>query len=319
MQKAWQGLTKRAEDIQRGITPPRKGRRRRQQQNDESPDAKNAAPINNNANYKTTTHFITPTTDFRHLFGHHFSESSTGFCLSGLHTCGNLAASCLRIFTDNLDINSCCNIGCCYHLLQEEFVSDNFFVDRSNVLEESGQHFGFPMSDYLRQQQYGLGRNARMLAAQSLDRTVAENELPAPSLFYRALLERLIVDQNASAKYCTQVGRIKNCKSFADYVRKTSKRTCVPTISADDKIMDDYRLNEIFEKHRIECAKMKLFYLIRMCYAPVLECVVLLDRFLYMKEKALPRDVTCLVRLFDPVVSPRCYGVIAVKDILPEQ
>ncbi|KAI8431954.1 hypothetical protein MSG28_004489 [Choristoneura fumiferana] len=39
---------------------------------------------------------------------------------------------------------------------------------------------------------YNLGRNARMLAAQSIDRVVAQRQLPAKSLLHRALLQELI-------------------------------------------------------------------------------------------------------------------------------
>lgn len=41
--------------------------------------------------------------------------------LVGLHTCGNLASSSLRLFVANPRVNLLCNVGCCYHLLEEEF------------------------------------------------------------------------------------------------------------------------------------------------------------------------------------------------------
>lgn len=36
---------------------------------------------------------------------------------------------------------------------------------------------------------YNLGRNARMLAAQSIDRVVDQKQLPSKSLLYRAMLQ----------------------------------------------------------------------------------------------------------------------------------
>lgn len=39
----------------------------------------------------------------------------------GLHTCGDLAPSTLRIFTSKAEVKAVCSVGCCYHLLSEEF------------------------------------------------------------------------------------------------------------------------------------------------------------------------------------------------------
>lgn len=99
--------------------------------------------------YKTTTHYITPQTDFIKLFSQYFPhENPSGFCLSGLHTCGNLASSCLKIFVENKNIDVLCNVGCCYHLLGEEFCVDEFFDNRK--VRAMATDSGFPMSNYLR-------------------------------------------------------------------------------------------------------------------------------------------------------------------------
>lgn len=39
----------------------------------------------------------------------------------GLHTCGDLAPSTLRMFVAKRELLSVCSVGCCYHLLSEEF------------------------------------------------------------------------------------------------------------------------------------------------------------------------------------------------------
>lgn len=144
-QKAWNGLTKRAEDFQNGVVPPRKGRRNYARGSNSPSQPQMAALMEN---YKTSTHYITTQTDFVRLFDQHFpQENPTGFCLSGLHTCGNLASSCLRIFTANKDLDVLCNVGCCYHLLSEQFCVDDFFENRK--IREIATDSGFPMSSYL--------------------------------------------------------------------------------------------------------------------------------------------------------------------------
>lgn len=42
----------------------------------------------------------------------------------GLHTCGDLAASTLRMFVAKPELSAVCGVGCCYHLLSEEFNPD---------------------------------------------------------------------------------------------------------------------------------------------------------------------------------------------------
>lgn len=39
----------------------------------------------------------------------------------GLHTCGDLAPSTLRMFEAKQELRAVCSVGCCYHLLSEEF------------------------------------------------------------------------------------------------------------------------------------------------------------------------------------------------------
>ncbi|XP_037032231.1 methyltransferase-like protein 25 [Bradysia coprophila] len=303
LEKAWNGLTKRAEDIENGIVPPRKGRRN-YKSGGQSPSQSQVCHLAME-NYKTSTHYITPQTDFVKLFDQHFPhENPTGFCLSGLHTCGNLASSCLRIFTENKDLNVLCNVGCCYHLLGEEFCVDEFFENRR--VREIEIDSGFPMSNYLRNQEFKLGRNARMLGSQSIHRTKQEKDLPQISLFYRALLETLIADKYPEYKNRIQVGRSKRTTNFVDYVRVACKKGELNFDSiTDDELLT---LEKSLDHHRLQ---INLFYLVRMTFAPVIETLILLDRLLYVKENDISNSF--LVKLFDPVVSPRCFAIVAMK------
>ncbi|CAB3228258.1 unnamed protein product [Arctia plantaginis] len=148
--------------------------------------------INKNL-HRFATAFITKDTDLSALVKETFPEYANDdvrILLTGLHTCGNLGPDSLRIFTTQPSVAALFNVPCCYHLLTEtvdDSVFDVFQRDHGSG-EESSQ--GFPMSDYLRG--YNLGRNARMLAAQSIDRVVNQRQLPSKSLLYRALLQAII-------------------------------------------------------------------------------------------------------------------------------
>ncbi|NXX49194.1 MET25 protein, partial [Tricholaema leucomelas] len=73
----------------------------------------------------------------------------------GLHTCGDLAANTLRIFTAKPEIRAVCSVGCCYHLLSEQF---------ENQAECPEEVWGFPMCRHLKDKGWCCGRNARMSA-----------------------------------------------------------------------------------------------------------------------------------------------------------
>lgn len=75
--------------------------------------------------------------------------------------------------------------------------------------------------------------------------------------------------------------------------------------------LDENDLNAVLSEFDYQRQLLNLFYLTRMTLAPVLETVILLDRLLYLKENGIERSY--IVKLFDSVVSPRCYGIVALK------
>uniref|UniRef100_T1GLK3 Methyltransferase domain-containing protein n=1 Tax=Megaselia scalaris TaxID=36166 RepID=T1GLK3_MEGSC len=213
LEKAWNGLTERANLLSQGITPPRRGKKAK------ATEIQETRP----ENYKTCNEFITKDVNFQKLAGEAFNGEFQSFCMTGLHTCGNLASTCLKVFQNQDDFKVLCNVGCCYHLINEEFSQDEFFGNK--VLRNLNKDFGFPLSGYLKGQKIQLGRNARMLAAQSVHRTLDKKELPDKSLFYRALLEVLIVGMNENLKDTVQVGKIKNeSGTFWNMSRNVTKR-----------------------------------------------------------------------------------------------
>lgn len=58
--------------------------------------------------------------------------------LTGLHTCGNLASTSVDIFATSSTCKCLCNVGCCYHLLDEKFSerNDEAFHEDLGALDE---------------------------------------------------------------------------------------------------------------------------------------------------------------------------------------
>ncbi|KAH8389965.1 hypothetical protein KR200_004743 [Drosophila serrata] len=304
LQRAWNGLTERAELQSQGITPKRRGKR--------SPtrDVPKNAPLLEN--YKTTARFITTDLNFGELLAKQFPQLAgigkpkNNICLTGLHTCGNLASTCLQVFHAQSDCRLLCNIGCCYHLLRERFSKQEFFGNKALMNKQTD--FGFPLSQYLRERQVRMGRNARMLAAQSIERTLDAKELPSITLYYRALLEILVCRHAQHLKNELQVGKVRKIEDFPNYIRKCASKLEAPWLAA----IEEAELQELLQEYAKDKQYLDLFYLLRMSFAPVLESLILLDRLLYLKELGYERSY--LIDLFDPVISPRHYAIVAIKQ-----
>lgn len=248
--------------------------------------------------YKQITKFVDENINLAELVSNIFLEIPQSIGLIGLHTCGNLAPNCLQLFAADKNIKSICNVSCCYHFLTEEF--DGATVDNS-------ENFGFPMSQHLKSKQMVIGRSARMMSAQSPERILDKTELPNDTIFYRALFE-VLLDKHCShiPKGQRQVGRFKKkISSFIEYVRKASSRLNV------DMNLNDEGLQRILDEYEHRKHELDLFYLIRGMLAPVIESLILLDRLLFLQEKGI--EDSFLVQLFNPVISPRCYGMVSIK------
>ena len=244
--------------------------------------------------YKQVTQFVTPQIDFDRLINGAFSENHDGIVLVGLHTCGNLSPTSLRIFKHDGNVTGLCNVSCCYHLLNERY-------EMSNACDDL---VGFPMSRHLRERRVELNRNVRMLGVKSLDRILHDKELPNKYVFYRAVFE-VILEMNR-VKNTEHVGKLKKNLSFVEYVRVALQKIGVHIQMGDDEI------NGVYDKYVERETEVYVFYMLRNMLAPLIESVILLDRLLYLLENGYENSF--LVHLFDPVISPRCYGLISFKN-----
>ncbi|NXK95650.1 MET25 protein, partial [Formicarius rufipectus] len=217
----------------------------------------------------------------------------------GLHTCGDLAANTLRIFTAKPEIKAVCSVGCCYHLLSEQFENQEECCDKV---------WGFPMCQYLKNKGWCCGRNARMSACLALERVAVGQMLPTESLFYRAVLQVIIEEIYGVTKSDRHVGKtFSKSSSFIDYVRRSLKK-----LELDDTELPDSCIMDYYEKYKHRINELEAFNMLKVVLAPCIEVLILLDRLCYLKEQ---ENIAWsgLVKLFDPVKSPRCYAVIALK------
>ncbi|XP_046879105.1 methyltransferase-like protein 25 isoform X2 [Hypomesus transpacificus] len=246
--------------------------------------------------YSPLTSYVTAETELREII----SELEDAVMV-GLHTCGDLAPSTLRMFAAKQELLSVCSVGCCYHFLSEEYDPNTQDCPVRGVC-------GFPMSRYLRDQSWFCGRNARMSACLALERVAVGQGIQMESLFYRAVLHVILRDHYSSFKSESRVGDVySKASSFVDYVRKAVTKLGLDETKLSDSAIQDYQ--DTFIPRMCE---MQAFNMLKVMLAPCIEGLILLDRLCYLKEQ---EDVSfsTLVQLFDPVLSPRCYGVVGVK------
>ncbi|KAJ9584028.1 hypothetical protein L9F63_021632 [Diploptera punctata] len=342
LERVWTGLCRRADMLKQGDAPPRRGKHWKSHGPEEN---QKGMSEEKEILYRQVTEFQQFETDNCERLG-----------IVGLHTCGDLASSCLRIFCERPEFTFLCNVGCCYHLMEEKHCRNPFWDDVD--LSSAAKSYGFPMSQFLNNKEFFLGRNARMLAAQSLDRMGEQQEAQTESLYFRALLQVLLLERCGENVPWGQVGRLTaKCVNFVDYVQKALKRLKLdiqmtgyefpdyPETSTIDGFITVAILNncciqrldlmtweatgnevdlllvlfqsnvdrdEIEALHRNHCheqEKLHIFFLLRVSLAPVIETIILLDRLLYLHEQGVQE--AHLIRLFDPVISPRCYCITA--------
>ncbi|XP_029650503.1 methyltransferase-like protein 25 isoform X2 [Octopus sinensis] len=233
---------------------------------------------------------------------------SSNLLVAGLHTCGNLCPTALRFFSQNPAAHLLCNVSCCYHLLTEEF-------DPNGAAQSE---YGFPVSSILRKMKFHLGQNTKNLACQSVNRIISSSKLTGESLFQRALLQKIFIDTLSKQEQNSLKNSIKlrklasKCSSFYDYVEMAFQKLDRSSEKISEEMVQDYLV-----KYEEDKKKLAAFFQVKSALAPCIEALIALDRIYYLLEQESIKDVS-LLQLFDPVTSPRCYGIVAVKKIAVE-
>ncbi|KAL6446105.1 hypothetical protein ACFW04_001033 [Cataglyphis niger] len=217
------------------------------------------------------------TTDYNKIVNTNYPDWSVNrnLILTGLHTCGMLVHSVMKAFLHAKDIHLLFIVPCCYHLTDESL---------------SGRWI--------------FSKNARMLAQQSIERS-RHNKYFTPSLFYRAVLQVIL---HSIGYYNTKVGSGGPLDNFADYAKWALSK-----IGVDNKQIPSTRaLQKIYQSHIHFESKLHLFQTLRIYTSSVVEAAIMLDRIIFLQNNVQHAKIA-IVRLFDPTVSPRCYGIFMIK------
>ncbi|RUS26267.1 methyltransferase domain-containing protein [Jimgerdemannia flammicorona] len=279
------------------------------------------------------------------------TDTRARWLLCGLHACGDLSSHMIQLFLGSDDVRCLVNVGCCYHSLSEGLEDEGATEPR----------FAFPMSRHFQAAQFQMGATARMLACQAPSRWSERQESTVKSFehhFFRALLQvgvgrrfpcfscgpccflslsdvsvtrnvssphqYIMVDKGfATVANPPVIGRLnkkRDFTSFEIYCHAALRRLKLPL---DSITVEEARRYEAEFKLRGADRQIAIVSTFRALLAPVLESVVLVDRWCAVREGMQLENATERLEgsrkgvwmwpLFDRVTSPRNVVIVAVK------
>lgn len=218
---------------------------------------------------------------------HFKGDKNLKFGLIGLHPCGDLGPTLLRLFNEIENISFICIASCCYMKMS---INKNF-----------------PLSNYCKINNFHLNYLSCEIACHSIENYVEKltennwNHLKVHA--FRAAVEDIITSFDSSLKHCQLCSvKYKDDLTFKEYYEKIllKHQRCF----SDDKIKF---YQNVIDDTWIYVVK---FYSIRLMLAPIIETIILLDRLLFIRECCFK---SCILPIFDPKISPRNLLLFAEK------
>ena len=237
-----------------------------------------------------------------------FVSVNSNSMLVGLHACGDLTSLLLQTFLRCPQLKSIVAVGCCYHLITQKERTQSYMTDgpHKQKLSDPNSIHAFPTSKFLQQSPIYFTRNALNLASQAPERMSSSQSLPAKNLFFRAVFQVLLREQFDTVAACNVGHSASTASSFQDYCTAAFKKLKLNDV-ADSVIESCYeRFNDGSTERRLY-----IFHQLRILLARVIESLILIDRMLFLLDNEIEPSV---LGLFDPVVSPRCYVLVAEKS-----
>lgn len=268
-----------------------------------------------------------------------------------IHSCGNLSHHGIRSLILNPSVQAIAIVGCCYNLLTERLGPPTFklpllrqnqrAINAPRVDREAAacDVHGFPMSERVatyNDDGIRLNITARMMAVQApLNWTEKESDAFFTRHFYRALLQRVFLDFGVVNKMKPDDGEESNglestepviigslrkgCYvSFKSYVRGAlEKLNQDPERSAFvmEKMgnITDERIEEYAAKYGPLKKELSVTWTLMAFSAGVVESLIVVDRWLYLREHDEIVKEAWVEAVFDYGLSPRNLVVVGIK------
>jgi len=273
-------------------------------------------------------------------------EKETRMMAISIHSCGNLSHHGIRSLILNPEVKAIAIVGCCYNLMTERLGPSTYKfpnlrpnlrainAPRLNKEAAACDPHGYPMSQRVgtyNEDGIRLNITARMMAVQAPQNwTETESDSFFTRHFYRAVLQKLFLDRGVvrmmvdgendiESTEAVIIGSLrKGCYvSFTSYVRGALEK-----VGRDERgqivleRMGDITDEEIAEYGiRFEPLKKELSitWSLMAFSAAVVESLIVVDRWLFLKEHPESVKDAWVEAVFDYQKSPRNLVVVGIK------
>lgn len=223
----------------------------------------------------------------------HIQNDDFEFGIVGLHPCGDLGPTLLRLYKECDNIRFINIVGCCYMKL---------------TTNKYSSYSGFPMSDLFKNLNVNFSYNSREIACHAIENYIEKlkqgQSWKLKIHAYRAAIEKIIINNRPDLKHMP-LANIKYTEdlSFESYCKKA--------LSKYDIVLDKEQINSaLVQECLTDWHKVVIFYSLRLLFAPMIESVILIDRLKYAQEAGKQAS---LIPAFDPLISPRNHILSASK------
>ncbi|KAL7053320.1 hypothetical protein AAHC03_025486 [Spirometra sp. Aus1] len=254
--------------------------------------------------------------DLRERLGAHFSDlSEPYYLLCGLHCCGDLSVAAINLFLSDPNAHGMALVGCCYHKMTPQM---------------------FPMSSTLRN---ALACHCDLSALTS---TVAlrlacqwspqqwcrwspvEVHQHRIRVFVRSVIQVFFNPHSAApSTQLRKIARVDPLKCLTEDLQSTQLLSVdqpLPNLTAHWQALrkiDDHCNFEALQCFASTQSAIELWHLLpgitalQQLIQPLLEALILSDRVWVLRESGVP--YVTLLRLFNPLLSPRCMALVAKR------
>ena len=255
--------------------------------------------------------------------------------LTGLHPCGDLTPTLMRLFKNIPNIQILIFVGCCYNKLSENPKILKINSSPQEFIEQS-KEFGFPISSYLLSKnkiKFHLSNSYISSNPHPLYKTREEWLYSYKMCSYRFALELFIHNHLPNYLEVHYIGQIRQSFSisFGTYLNKAlsnikhhAKKFDFNDKKYGDELMkwiDDFsKDNDVIKKgdefykslepHNDIIFEVVPHIILGARISQILEGLIVSDRVLFLKEFC---SYVSARRLFHPFISPRGIEIIAYK------